>query len=157
MALTVERLDHWTIVTRDVARAKRFYTEVLGATPIDREWPPSVHFGGVVIDFFSPPQFGPEPGSMGQHHAYTIRLEDYDAWIEHLRAHNVPFLKACHGWGRMSIYVDDPDGYHLELVVTFDDPEQGRQEIEKRGIKRYRDPDDRSAAAAAKRLYGDGA
>ena len=31
--------------------------------------------------------------------------------------------------GRMSIYVDDPDGYHLELTVAF---ETG--EIEKRGL-----------------------
>src|SRR5829696_5018234 len=46
----VERLDHWTLVTTDVARAKRFYTEVFGATPIDREWPPSVVFGGTIID-----------------------------------------------------------------------------------------------------------
>jgi hypothetical protein len=35
----------------------------------------------------------------------------------------------------MSIYVDDPDGYHLELTVPFEDHEQGRQEIEKRGLR----------------------
>ena len=34
----------------------------------------------------------------------------------------------------MSIYVDDPDGYHIELTVPFSDPETGRREIEKRGI-----------------------
>ena len=34
----------------------------------------------------------------------------------------------------MSIYVDDPDGYHIELTVPFSDPEIGRREIEKRGI-----------------------
>ena len=154
MALTVERLDHWTVVTGDVARAKRFYVEVLGATPVDREWPPSVVFGGITIDFFGPSQQQPEPGSLGQHHAYIIRLEDYDAWVEHLRAHDVPMLCASHGMGRMSIYVDDPDGYHIELTVPFQDPEQGRREIEKRGLKRYRDPDDRTVASAAARLYG---
>ena len=150
----VERLDHWTLVTTDVARAKRFYTDVLGATPIDREWPPSVVFGGTIIDFFSPSQQRPEPGSMGQHHAYTIRPEDYDAWVEHLEKLGVPFMRACHGPARMSIYVDDPDGYHIELAAVFADPEQGRQEIEKRGIKRYRDADDRTMLDAARRLYG---
>jgi len=34
----------------------------------------------------------------------------------------------------MSIYVDDPDGYHIELTVPFSDPEVGRKEIERRGI-----------------------
>ncbi len=153
MPPTVERLDHWTVVTRDVARAKQFYVDVLGATPVPREWPPSVVFGGVTIDFFSPSQQQPEPGSLGQHHAYTIRPEDYDAWVAHLQTKDVPHLKACHGHGRMSIYVDDPDGYHIELTAVFADEERGRQEIERRGIKRYRDPDDRTVVAAASRLY----
>jgi hypothetical protein len=34
----------------------------------------------------------------------------------------------------MSIYVDDPDGYHIELTVPFDDETVGRREIEKRGL-----------------------
>jgi hypothetical protein len=34
----------------------------------------------------------------------------------------------------MSIYTDDPDGYHIELTVPFDDLSQGRREIEKRGL-----------------------
>jgi catechol 2,3-dioxygenase-like lactoylglutathione lyase family enzyme len=154
MALTVERLDHWTLVTSDVARAKRFYTEVLRATPIDREWPPSVVLGGVIIDFFSPSQQHPEPGSMGQHHAYVIRLEDYDEWVEHFRALGVPMMCANHGMGRMSVYVDDPDGYHIELTVPFADVERGRQEIERRGLKRYRDADDYTVTAASSRIYG---
>ncbi|HLH21689.1 MAG TPA: VOC family protein [Chloroflexota bacterium] len=154
MPPTVERLDHWTVVTRDTERAKRFYTEVLGATPVAREWPPSVVFGGVTIDFFSPTGQQPEPGTLGQHHAYVIRPEDYDAWVAHLQAHDVPYLRACHGDRRMSIYVDDPDGYHIELTALFDDDERGRAEIARRGIKRYRDPDDRTVAGAASRLYG---
>ncbi len=32
------------------------------------------------------------------------------------------------------MYVDDPDGYHIELTVPFDDLEIGRREIEKRGL-----------------------
>jgi catechol 2,3-dioxygenase-like lactoylglutathione lyase family enzyme len=141
MAPTVERLDHWTLVTSDVARTKQFYTEVLGATPVDREWPPSVVLGGTTIDFFAQtPEQDPQPGTPGQHHAYLIRLEDYDAWVEHFRARDVRAFCATHGYGRMSIYVDDPDGYHIELTVSFEDHEQGRREIEKRGLKRYTNP-----------------
>jgi hypothetical protein len=76
----------------------------------------------------------PSPGSGGQHHAYIIRLEDYDPWVEHLKAHNVSARRTTHGLGRMSVYVDDPDGYHIEFTVPFDDVEVGRKEIEKRGL-----------------------
>ncbi len=141
MALTVERLDHWTLVTSDIARTKRFYTEVLGATPLLREWPPSVVLGGTTIDFFATtPDQHPQPGTRGQHHAYIIRLEDYDEWVEHFRAHGVPASCATHGAGRMSIYVEDPDGYHIELTVPFTDLEQGRREQERRGLSRYTNP-----------------
>ena len=152
----VQRLEHWTLVASDVDRSKRFYVDVLGAKEPERTGgPTSADLAGTIIDLF-PAGEGrqPSPGSGGQHHAYIIRLEDYDAWVEHLRAHDVPMLCASHGMGRMSIYVDDPDGYHIELTVPFQDPEQGRREIEKRGLKRYRDPDDRTVASAAARLYG---
>ena len=41
---------------------------------------------------------------------------------------------ARHGVHRMSIYLDDPDGYHIEFTVLFDDEEVGRREIAKRGL-----------------------
>jgi catechol-2,3-dioxygenase len=132
----IERLEHWTLVASDVERSKRFYLDVLGAKPPARAGgPTSVNLAGTVIDLF--PAGGdrqPSPGSGGQHHAYIIRLEDYDPWVEHLRQHEVPVRLTTHGLGRMSIYVDDPDGYHIELTVPFDDPEVGRREIEKRGL-----------------------
>jgi len=133
----IQRLEHWTLVSADVERTKRFYTEVLGAKEPERiGGPVSVNLAGTVIDFF--PSGGdrtPSPGSGGQHHAYIIELEDYDAWVEHLKAKAVPARLTTHGLGRMSIYVDDPDGYHIELTVPFSDPEVGRREIERRGIE----------------------
>jgi hypothetical protein len=30
--------------------------------------------------------------------------------------------------------VDDPDGYHIEFTVPFENAEIGRREIEKRGL-----------------------
>ena len=53
---------------------------------------------------------------------------------EHFRGKSVPIRMTTHGWRRMSIYVDDPDGYHLELTALFDSEEVGRREIEKRGL-----------------------
>ena len=141
MALTVDNLLHWTLVSTDVDRTMQFYTEVLGATRLTREGPIGVQLGNTQIDFF--PATGdqqPLPGSLGQHHAYRIRFEDYDEWEAQLRAHNAPCRLANHGPRLMSLYTKDPDGYHIELVVQFEDPEQGKREIEKRGITRYSNP-----------------
>ena len=133
----IEKLEHWTLVASDVERSKRFYTDVLGAQPPARTGGPvSVNLAGTIIDLFpANDRQQPSPGGGGQHHAYIIRLEDYDPWVKHLRSKEVPVRLTTHGLGRMSIYVDDPDGYHIELTVPFDDPEAGRREIEKRGLR----------------------
>ena len=132
----VQRLEHWTLVSADVERSRNFYTEVLGARLPERVGgPTSVNLGGTVIDIF--PARGdsqPHPGSIGQHHAYVINLEDYDPWVEQLRKHDVAIDMRTHGLHRMSIYLDDPDGYHIEFTVLFDSDEAGRPEIEKRGL-----------------------
>jgi len=132
----IQRLEHWTLVTNDVERSKRFYLDVLGALEPDRAGgPTSVNLAGTIIDLF-PASEGrsPSPGSGGQHHAYIIKLEDYDPWVEHFKACGVEHRRTTHGMGRLSVYVDDPDGYHIELTVPFDDHEVGRSEIEKRGL-----------------------
>lgn len=132
----VQRLEHWTLVSSNVERSRDFYTEVLGARLPDRRGgPTSVNLAGTVIDIF--PARGesqPSPGSTGQHHAYVINLEDYDPWVEQLRKHNVAIDMRTHGLHRMSIYLDDPDGFHIEFTVLFDSDEAGRPEIEKRGL-----------------------
>ncbi len=132
----VQRLEHWTLVSTDIERTRRFYTDVLGAEEPERgNGPASVIFAGTKIDFFPASESQqPQPGSGGQHHAYIIRLEDYDAWVDHLRSLEVPVHLTTHGLGHMSIYVDDPDGYHIELTVPFESTEIGRREIEKRGL-----------------------
>ena len=89
----VQRLEHWTLVTSDLERTKRFYGEVLGAQePANRGGvgPECVRFGNTTIDFFpARPDREPSPGSHGQHHAYVVALGDYDAWVDHLRQRGV--------------------------------------------------------------------
>jgi catechol 2,3-dioxygenase-like lactoylglutathione lyase family enzyme len=136
-APAVQRLEHWTLVASDIEQTKRFYTEVLGAKlPQRTGGPASVDLAGTIIDFFPASEAQqPSPGSGGQHHAYIISLEDYDPWLEHLRSHDVPVRLGTHGmYGRMSIYLEDPDGYHIEFTVPFENQEIGKREIEKRGL-----------------------
>ena len=131
----VQRLEHWTLVASDVERSKQWYMEVLGAEVPERDGPTCVNLAGTLIDLF--PTAGdrsPMPGSGGQHHAYIIKLEDFDPWEAHFQAVGQKYRKTTHGMGRISLYVDDPDGYHIELTVPFADHAVGRAEIEKRGL-----------------------
>jgi catechol 2,3-dioxygenase-like lactoylglutathione lyase family enzyme len=131
----IQRMEHWTLVASDVERSKKWYTEVLGAEVPKRNGPTCVNLAGTIIDLF--PNGGdraPSPGSWGQHHAYIINIEDYDPFVAHFEAIGQEYSRTTHGMGRLSIYVDDPDGYHIELTVPFDDMETGRREIEKRGL-----------------------
>jgi len=136
-APSIKRLEHWTLVSSDIDKTRRFYVDVLGATLPERpNGPASCNLAGTVIDFF--PSGGdrtPSPGSGGQHHAYIIGLEDYDPWVEHLKSVGWPARLTTHGKGRISIYVDDPDGYHIELTVPFENDDVGMREIERRGLK----------------------
>jgi len=131
----IQMLEHWTLVASDVERSKQWYMDVLGAEVPRRDGPTCVTLAGTIIDLF--PNGGdraPSPGSWGQHHAYIIKLEDYDAFVAHFEAVGQQYSRTTHGLGRMSIYVDDPDGYHIELTVPFNDRDVGRAEIEKRGL-----------------------
>jgi catechol 2,3-dioxygenase-like lactoylglutathione lyase family enzyme len=136
-APAIQRLDHWTLVSSDIERTRRFYSEVLGAALPERTGgPASVNLAGTVIDFFPAGDDNPpSPGSWGQHHAYIIGLAEYDRWVEHFSSQGITYKKTTHGLHRMSIYIDDPDGYHIELTVPFEDETVGRREIEKRGLR----------------------
>ena len=83
----VQRLEHWTLVASDVERSKQWYMDVLGAEVPERDGPTCVNLAGTLIDLF--PASGdraPMPGSGGQHHAYIIKLEDFDPWEAHFQA-----------------------------------------------------------------------
>lgn len=135
-APSIERIEHWTLVTSDIDRTKRFYKEVLGATEPDRGGGPvCVELANTLVDFF-PAGEGrqPSPGSGGQHHAYVIPAAEYDAWVEQFEKHNVKTRLGTHRFHRMSIYFEDPDGYHFEFFCELPDDETGKREFAKRGL-----------------------
>jgi catechol 2,3-dioxygenase-like lactoylglutathione lyase family enzyme len=135
-APTVLRLDHWTKLTNDMDRCRWFYGEVLGANLRHGPGPEGAELGGIIIDFF-PARDGraPEPGTNGQHHAYEIRFDDYDAWVQRFESNGITVRRASHGPNIITMYVEDPDGFHLEFFANIDDPERGREEITRRGIR----------------------
>jgi catechol 2,3-dioxygenase-like lactoylglutathione lyase family enzyme len=82
--MRVRRLDHFGVDVADLARAERFYTEVLGMT-VRMRLPDQVllHYGeGSCALFFKPTR---SPGSLEQiadplgksHHAFEVSWDDY--------------------------------------------------------------------------------
>ena len=141
-APVVERIDHWTLVSSDIERTKRFYTEVLGAQARERSGPGrgggpvAVRLANTTIDFFQPSadQPKPAPGGEGQHHAYIIKYEDFDTWIERFGSFGVPLRFGNFGT-RMSMIFQDPDGFHFEFTVPLESREKARQELQQRGLE----------------------
>lgn len=137
-APTVERLDHWTLVSSDIQRAKRFYVEILGAQERDRSrggGPEAVTLANTTIDFFAVDEHqSPSPGAEIQHHAYIIRYEDFDTWVERFGSFGVPLHFGNFGT-RMSMMFDDPDGYHFEFTAVMESRQKAREELTRRGLE----------------------
>ena len=115
------------LVVADLARARQFYTEVLGAT-LYREyggtscvltfletWLLLVTGGGPTADkptvTFAPPR---DPDLVS--HAMTIRVPDCHAAYAVLAARGAVFLTPPVAWdGEIRAFLRDPDGHLLEI------------------------------------------
>lgn len=107
------------IPVRDLARATRFYCEVLGCEPALRDGARSWQFlwvggrAGVVVL-----QRRDRPGPP-MHVAFRIDPAGLDGALQALAAHGLAVAgPVSHAWmGARSVYFEDPDGHALELVA----------------------------------------
>jgi catechol 2,3-dioxygenase-like lactoylglutathione lyase family enzyme len=124
-ASTARGIHHTALVSSDVERTIRFYTEVLGfplTELIDnRDYPGSSHFffdvgHGNLLAFFDFPglDLGPYAEVLGglHHVAISVEREQWEAAVERLREAGVEH--AVHSGS--SVYFRDPDGARLELI-----------------------------------------
>ena len=116
-ALTVERLDHVSVIVTDVDRARAFYAGVLGLPEVPR--PKSFDFPGAWF------QVGPEvihllgqaaPDSRGRRH-FCLWVADVHAAARYLGGRGLPVV-----WdtkykidGVDRFFTDDPDGNRIEI------------------------------------------
>jgi catechol 2,3-dioxygenase-like lactoylglutathione lyase family enzyme len=109
--IEIERVDFVSVPTRDVARARRFYGELLGLPTRD---PDEFETANVTLGLWQPEAEGVEfsPSTAG----IALRVPDVEAARERLVAAGVEFLGdtidtgACH----MAFFYD-PDGNVLIL------------------------------------------
>jgi catechol 2,3-dioxygenase-like lactoylglutathione lyase family enzyme len=117
--MDVEKVDFVSVVTRDISRAKRFYSGTLGL-PIESEGEHDLEFtlGQVTLDVFDPSSIGEEfaPSPAG----IAIRVPDVAAAREELEAKGVEFRGDI---VRTSVcdmtFFRDPDGNALILHRRF--------------------------------------
>jgi catechol 2,3-dioxygenase-like lactoylglutathione lyase family enzyme len=118
--VNVERVDFVSFLTRDIPRAKQFYSETLGLE-IESEGESDLEFrcGQVTLDIF-------DPSSIGQPFAVSpaglaLRVPDVDAARAELEAKGVDFAgetietSVCR-----QAWFKDPDGNSLMLHRRFD-------------------------------------
>jgi catechol 2,3-dioxygenase-like lactoylglutathione lyase family enzyme len=118
--MRVEHVDFVSFLTQDIARAKRFYTEVLGLeVETEGEHDMELRAGQVTLDIFDPTSIGqpfaPSPAGM------ALRVPDVDAARAELEAKGVAFDGETIETGvcRMAFF-KDPDGNSLIIHRRFD-------------------------------------
>jgi catechol 2,3-dioxygenase-like lactoylglutathione lyase family enzyme len=118
--MDVERVDFVSFLTQDIARAKRFYSEVLGLEiETEGESDMELRAGQVTLDVFDPSSIGqpfaPSPAGL------ALRVADVDAARAELEAKGVVFdgetieTSVCR-----QAWFKDPDGNALMLHRRFD-------------------------------------
>lgn len=127
-AIRVKTIDHVTIIVKDIERSSRFYTDVLGMTPVPR---PDFGFPGAWFqagdtqihlilesDNAGTAGIGPFDGldpSVGFHYAFAV--EDCHAAAARLQELNLELVVGPRDRpdGVSQVYVYDPDGHLIEL------------------------------------------
>jgi catechol 2,3-dioxygenase-like lactoylglutathione lyase family enzyme len=118
--MQVERVDFVSVLTQDIPRAKRFYTEVLGLD-IESEGKHDIEFtcGQITLDVFNPSSIG-QPFAVSPA-GLALRVEDVDAARAELEAKGVEFdgdtieTSVC-----KQAWFKDPDGNALMLHRRYD-------------------------------------
>jgi catechol 2,3-dioxygenase-like lactoylglutathione lyase family enzyme len=118
--MQVEHVDFVSFLTQDIARAKRFYTEVLGLV-IETEGDSDMELraGQVTLDIFDPSSIGqpfaPSPAGL------ALRVGDVDAARAELEGKGVVFDGETIETGVCrQAWFKDPDGNALMLHRRFD-------------------------------------
>jgi catechol 2,3-dioxygenase-like lactoylglutathione lyase family enzyme len=105
--MRVEQVDFITVPTRDVGRAKAFYTEVLGL-PASEKRDAEVETPNVTLSFWSPEDDGEEFFSNSA--GFALRVEDVERAVDEVRAAGGEIMGTVDTGVCHMGFVKDPDG-----------------------------------------------
>src|SRR6266436_7457166 len=127
----IGKLGHVVLNVRDVERAARFYTEVLGFA-ISDVYPEEMVPGGMVFMRCNPDHHGvalvggmPGPSEKRELHHFAFEVDTLDEVFlarRRLREHGVKIVFEGRRRAGVQIAVEflDPDGHHLEIYWGLD-------------------------------------
>ncbi len=127
--MKLQGVHHIALNVRDIARAEKFYTRVMGfsvATRYDENVPHiEIDAGNVKLALFEAPDLDQqasienlsETGYL--HYAFQTSKEEFDAAIAELKSHEVDVSEPRQLGRGMSVYFNDPDDNHLEIRYDF--------------------------------------
>jgi catechol 2,3-dioxygenase-like lactoylglutathione lyase family enzyme len=131
--MTVQSLDHYTIIANDLERSVSFYTDVLGLVNGER---PNFGFPGAWIYVGEKPVvhllgtdgaekmsdvgvFGGGEGAgsgTGSIHHVAFRATGLEDYVKRLKAKNISINQQdVPGWPLRQVFLKDPDGITIEL------------------------------------------
>ena len=140
--LHIRGLNHLTMPVKDRYRAARFYVVALGGELHHESAPDRVQKGlaralqvgvrlapGLEVDLFEQDYGQPEWNQSHPHLALDTSAEDLEKWAEHLDKWQIPFVGPITRAGTKGaeIYLNDPDGNHLEIHCS-DVPQPRREQ-----------------------------
>lgn len=105
-------INHITLAVSNVANSLNFYVETLGFTP-KAKWAHGAYLSlGELWLCLSVDKVS--VGDDYTHYAFSIPTEEFDVFVERLRASGVTEWKTNKSGGK-SVYFLDPDGHRLEI------------------------------------------
>ncbi|MBI3077075.1 MAG: VOC family protein [Deltaproteobacteria bacterium] len=121
--IRLRHLDHFGLHVRDLARAERFYTEVLGMT-VQARFGDQVllRVNDTVLALFEKPELPPPDPAIIQnplgkgHHAFQVSAEDFEVARRRFREVGIPTHDPIDWGDHDCLYFLDPDGNLLELI-----------------------------------------
>jgi catechol 2,3-dioxygenase-like lactoylglutathione lyase family enzyme len=123
--IRIENLHHVSVTVTNLARSRRFYSEVLGLRelprpnfPVDGAWYAAGDRQVHLIVFPETQMLRARRDIDVRETHFALRVADFDETTAHLRAHGVEVLDRFDNvtdWAQ--IYILDPDGNIIELNV----------------------------------------
>jgi catechol 2,3-dioxygenase-like lactoylglutathione lyase family enzyme len=123
--VAIKSVAHFSIPVSDVANSTRFYTEIVGCRHLATVAHGTMAFldaaGTCLILVKRDPPINVRPDDHGGvHHSFAVAHEDYQAALDHLRAHGVRVTFEEDRQGGVvngpRAYFQDPDGTVLEFI-----------------------------------------
>lgn len=123
--VALKGVAHFSIPVGDIAESTRFYTQVVGCRhlfTVPRGDMAFLDAGGICVILVArePPINLRREDHGGVHHAFVVAHEEYQAALDHLRAHGVAITFEEDRQGGVldgpRAYFRDPDGTVLEFI-----------------------------------------